>query len=162
MKQTWLKRDDETNKSYNAFSTYRDMGVQRSLGKARERCNGMHHLVTWERWSVKYDWVKRCVDYDEYLADKTRQSQETAIIKAAKAHIDISHTILEKTLKAFKHIQIADINAHNVARLLELAVKLERDALGIAEKHEVKSEVKVQNVAAEELIKRTEELLKRG
>lgn len=66
-KNTWDKRDSETNKSYNAFLVYKDLGVVRTLPKASIKFYGMdtdgkrHQFL---RWSSAHSWVSRCADWD--------------------------------------------------------------------------------------------------
>ncbi len=72
---SFLRLTGESARAYAAYKTYRDLGPQRSLtvawqqnqaAKGRQgrpkKCCGQ-----WQRWSVKWNWVERAVNYDAYL-----------------------------------------------------------------------------------------------
>ena len=66
-KNSWDKQETETNRAYNAFLTYRNMGALRSLSKASaefysiETTSKQHQFA---RWSSAHNWVSRCSDFD--------------------------------------------------------------------------------------------------
>ena len=64
---TWDKQESETNRAYNAFLTYRNMGSLRSLSKAADKFYGIETEVKrhqFMRWSSTHNWVSRCSDFD--------------------------------------------------------------------------------------------------
>ena len=69
--QTWDKQPEETGRAYNAFLTYRNMGVLRSLKKAAGIFYNVENISetsgkvrTFTKWSSEYKWVTRCSDFD--------------------------------------------------------------------------------------------------
>jgi len=70
--QTWDKHPSgETNKAYNAFLVYKNLGASRSLRKAAEIFYGGTNftdtspkLRQFKTWSAKHNWVARCSDWD--------------------------------------------------------------------------------------------------
>jgi len=69
--QTWDKQPEETNRAYNAFLTYRNMGALRSLKKAAGVFYNIENISetsgkvrTFTKWSSIYNWVARCADWD--------------------------------------------------------------------------------------------------
>ena len=71
IKNSWDKQESETNRAYNAFLTYRNMGALRSLNKAAEIFYGdayvakpLPKLIQFKSWSSRWKWVSRCSDFD--------------------------------------------------------------------------------------------------
>jgi len=70
-KNSWEKQKSETNRAYNAFLTYRNMGALRSLSKAAKEFYGNLYfgkasskLRQFQDWSSRWNWVVRCSDWD--------------------------------------------------------------------------------------------------
>ena len=70
-KNSWDKQEMETNRAYNAFLTYRDMGALRSLPKAAGIFYNVENISVssgkvrgFYKWSSKHNWVSRCSDFD--------------------------------------------------------------------------------------------------
>lgn len=67
IKNSWDKQETETNRAYNAFLTYRNMGALRSLRKAAAE---FYNIISTSKehqflvWSQKHKWVSRCSDFD--------------------------------------------------------------------------------------------------
>ena len=66
-KNSWDKQQSETNRAYNAFLTYRNMGALRSLRKAAAKFYNVVSISKQNQfliWSAKHNWVSRCSDFD--------------------------------------------------------------------------------------------------
>ena len=70
-KNSWDKQETETNRAYNAFLTYRNMGALRSLQKAavifyenETILRTSAKLRQFTTWSAKHNWVSRCSAFD--------------------------------------------------------------------------------------------------
>ena len=159
----WERLEDETSKAYQWFCNYRDLGPERSLVKVAQNAGkGKNYKVQLERWSLKYDWVCRCEAYDTYLEGERRSAQENEILKTAREHIRLSDAIMKKVKIRLTALDPNELSPRELALFIELAVRMKREALGIANTIEVKSEVTVENKLAEEMIQRTQMLLERG
>jgi len=77
----WDQQIEESSKAFDAFCTYRDMGLGRSLRKLSKVTN--YHLSTLGEHSKKYDWQSRVTAWDAYL-DKISQHNQSAEIKEMK------------------------------------------------------------------------------
>ena len=67
IKNSWDKQETETNRAYNAFLTYRNMGALRSLTKAAKEFYSIETTTKqrqFARWSSTHNWVSRCSDFD--------------------------------------------------------------------------------------------------
>lgn len=58
----WEQRVGETVKAFNAFVAYRDMGVERSMGKVANSLN--MSVANLAKWSRANDWVDRALAFD--------------------------------------------------------------------------------------------------
>lgn len=80
IKQAWEKRDDETHLAFTYFSSYLQLGADRSLMKVVEKHEKKEHYKTQLGiWSSKYAWVYRAAEYDQYLIKKQLNNKEEAI-----------------------------------------------------------------------------------
>jgi len=77
-RQPWEKRPDETQRAYEVFCIYRDLGPERSLQKAHdaEYGEGAGNLRYVEGWSSDYDWPDRAAAHDRYLEEQRREEYE--------------------------------------------------------------------------------------
>jgi hypothetical protein len=160
----WDKREDESSKAYEWFCRYRDMGPGRSHEKLNQKYAGSRSNKSLTlRWSSKYAWVERAEAYDVYLEGKKRESNEERTIKAAEEQIDLSDRVMEILLRKLPQMEYGEIKPTEWKNLAEFAVKTKRDALGIADKHEVSGEIHVDHEIgrklSEEMMERTRRLL---
>lgn len=156
----WDKREDESAKAYEWFCRYRDMGPDRSHEKLNQKYSeGVSKRSLTLRWSSKYAWVERAEAYDAYLDGIKRDSNEDRVRKTAEEHIDVADKIMELALSKLALLEWAEVKPHEVKGLIELSVKMKRDALGVAEKHEVNGEIHVDHKIAKKL---SDDLLERS
>ena len=77
---SWDRQAHESEPAYKAFLEFRDMGSGRSIVEAYRRQKGKPNARQadgqWNRWVHKWQWEKRCVDWDRQL--QKRRDQETA------------------------------------------------------------------------------------
>lgn len=76
--QPWTKREDETQRAYEGFCVYRDLGPERSLQEAHDEFygEGANNERYMEGWSADFDWVERAHAYDQYLEEQRRAEYE--------------------------------------------------------------------------------------
>lgn len=141
MADVWDKRDNESAIAFEAFARYRDAQeshaqVAAALGKS---------LQLMYRWSREHAWSAR---RDAYIAQRDRvatQAQLRAIgeVEAERTreiaamnerHIKVARAIMGKIAKRLTDMTDADVAAmepKDVARWVEVAVKVERLARGV-------------------------------
>lgn len=124
----WEPLEGESSKAYEAFSTYRDMGTQRSLTKVAEKLGKSETLMA--RWSGNYDWVNRAAAWDAEQDRIVRQQQLEDIKKMRKQHADLAYSMLIKAARALKRLPDDEIKASDISRMVETASKLERISRG--------------------------------
>lgn len=98
-KQFWHKQLTESNRAYQAFSVYRDMGVARSLDKAYVLLWKSLHQTNakstpengtlkipkqaprhWSNWSIQHAWVERVNAFDAYIEAQAQEAFERDLI----------------------------------------------------------------------------------
>ena len=130
--QPWDARLDESSKAYEAFSIYRDMGIQRTLGKVAAKLKKSDTLIA--RWSRTYGWVERAAawdaEQDRLQREEIRKLQIEEIKKMRKRHAKLASDMLVKAAKALQKIPEEEIKPVDVSRMVETASKLERISRG--------------------------------
>ena len=128
--EPWERQLNETSRAWEAFAIYRDMGASRSIAKvAREL--GKNKVVL-EKWSTEYDWVKRCAAWDVEKDRVARETQIKDIIEMRQRHASIAKKMLDTADHALDNIKPDEVSTNEIARLVEIASKLERIARGDA------------------------------
>ena len=129
----WERRLYESRKAFEAFCIYRDMGPARSLVKVgRELCKSTQLL---ERWSAKWNWVERTAGWGDDQDRQNRIAQPKAIQKMNERHAALAVALTGKIVKGLNLLQdetIKGMTPSAMSRLLEVGVKVERQARGEA------------------------------
>jgi hypothetical protein len=136
-KQAWDRQPGESSKSYAAFSTYLDLGPNRSIVKAiKSSGRSPGNLRQWELWSSQYQWVNRAAAYDDQ-SERTRLARmetERREMNDRQAKIGLmgQNVALRAIEKLLTHIESGEkpLCASDAARLLDVSAKLERLARG--------------------------------
>ena len=126
--ELWERQDGESPQAWESFVAYRDLGAERSLTKAGELVGRARQTMS--VFSMKWKWVERCAAWDAELDRQARQAQLDAIKKMRKRHADLAMAALAKTARALARIPEEEWKAGDVARMMEVASKLERIARG--------------------------------
>lgn len=120
----WDKRKGESNRAYEAFCMYRDMGVERSVVVIRDI------YPTSQNWSGKFDWRKRAELWDEHLRVLAKHALEDEKINMAKRQARIGvkmQDLAERTLNAGT---VLPQSVGEVVKLAEVGSRIERMARG--------------------------------
>lgn len=137
-KPIWKRLPSDTDKSFEAFALYRDMGASRSLKAVAEKLEKSETIIG--RWSGQHNWVSRVAAYDasldEKLLDKNAERQERIRENAVK-----DYEFLRKSIDNFKAnleaVRFVGVNAYEMNTLLELMKKADdyaRRAVGLPDK----------------------------
>ena len=126
----WERQDGETPKQFEAFALYRDMGEERSLSKVGKQLSKSTQLMS--RWSAANNWVERCTAWDREQDRIARQKQIRDIKNMRKRHQGMANAMIQTAAKGLKHIMEnpEDMKPNDIARLVEVASKLERISMG--------------------------------
>lgn len=138
-RKPWERQKGETRRAYLAFCCYRDLDPrersQRKAADAYYKGKTKVYLGQISVWSSKYNWVKRCEAYDEYLDELKRQADLEALLEmsARQAQIgqdmqDLGNKGLQERLQARK---IGEMNTLDIVRLTRTGAEIERLARGM-------------------------------
>jgi hypothetical protein len=83
-RKPWERRDDESDRNFEAFAHYRDLGAERTikqtaqdLGKSEGYC---------EQLSGRFGWVGRALAWDDEQDRRKREAQADEIEKMSRRH----------------------------------------------------------------------------
>lgn len=84
--QPWDQLDRETNKAYNAFLTYLNLGPLRTYVKAfqisRNKPDSKVPDGSFAQWKVRFFWARRAKAYDDWTRQKNVIEQEAVLLKS--------------------------------------------------------------------------------
>lgn len=126
--EPWERQLNESTPAFEAFAVYRDMGASRSLAKVSRHVCKSKALM--ERWSVEHDWVKRVAAWDAEKDRVARQKQLDDIVSMRERHAAIAKKMMDTADSALSNINPQDVSTNEIARLVEIASKLERISRG--------------------------------
>jgi len=177
----WERVSGETQKAFEAFCIYRDMGASRSLRKVADQLGKSSRLI--KKWSSLNGWVKRTTAYDDYMDRKARgvvegklediNTEHLTMIRGARESVMVPLqallTRIEKARESEKD-PFADFDDKPLDKLLDMArpyvklvldvIKLERLMYGLPTEtikaegtigHEVSHDIKIVNEYIESL-----------
>lgn len=126
------KRTDESPEAFEAFATYRDMGVGRSTAAVGRELGKSKTVM--DRWSSKYAWVARAHSYDLEVDRRKRLGDLAGIEKMRKRQIvvatrmiDLGFLELEKLFAiSEKKRKKGTLDERTLIKLIDVGAKLER------------------------------------
>lgn len=108
----WERQKGESEKAFEAFVTYRDMGEKRTLTAVAEKLQKSGTLI--RRWKSAWDWAERVRAYDNEL----EKEAHTKAVKDRKAmvdrHIGIAMQLQKKALEALGHLSAEEMSAKDI------------------------------------------------
>lgn len=120
----WERQDGESEKAFEAFVIYRDMGLERTVSAVVKRLEKSRNLL--DRWKDRWDWETRAAAYDNYL---DREAQKAAIREYKKMnqrHIETAKLLQSKALESLKSMEQGSLSPKDILAFLTKAVELER------------------------------------
>jgi len=163
-RNSWDQLPEESSKAFHAFTHFRDMGWDRSIGKVVKE-SGKNQALLY-RWSTLYQWKERAQDWDVFQ-DQLGQAQAIRTRLAMnKTTLEIAQTMQAKAMCGFQALEtvrmVKDpitgeekmelaIKPGELLHILEASHKLSKDLLGKADEDQVaKIEVIFGDVPPEE------------
>lgn len=125
----WERQDGETEKAFSAFKAYLEM-EDRNICQLAKRLSKSRQLV--DKWKQKYNWQERCIAWDKSLQEIEYKTAVRERKKMAKRHIAIAMSMQAKAVEALRKIDVSKLNANEIIRLFDTAVKIERLSRGEA------------------------------
>lgn len=120
----WERQKGESDKAYEAFVTYRDMGADRSIRAVAQKLDKSRTQIG--KWSSAWDWTERVRIYDNELETEVRAK----VIKGRKdmtdRHIKIAMQLQKKALEALNSLEVKAMTPKDIKEFLKMATDLER------------------------------------
>lgn len=141
----WARQDGESDRAFEAFAAYRDLGPARSAVAVAKTLGKSKALI--ERWSSAWGWVERASAWDDE-ADRLIRERDLAERQEARRLMLAQHARVGQTLVRLGEEALASYDLTNpdtadaarakldalkpteAARLMEIGVKIERHARG--------------------------------
>jgi hypothetical protein len=134
----WKRLPTDTDKSFEAFALYRDMGANRSLKTLSQKL--AKSLPFLKEWSSKHDWVNRVAAFDASLdeknLDKNAERQERIKDNAYSDYL-LTRKAIEKYKADYEAVNFKGVPAYEMSNLLELMRRADdyaRRAVGLPDK----------------------------
>jgi hypothetical protein len=102
-------------------------GPERSLRMVGQEVGKSVGLI--ERWSSRWMWCKRALAYDAYLDDERRAGAREEALAMGRRHAQLARLMQTKVVEGLLCLDADRLPASSLARLLEVACRIERDAL---------------------------------
>jgi hypothetical protein len=133
----WGRQKGETPKAFAAWQVYRGILASERSYQAAARELGRNRALVVD-WAKRFRWQERIAAWDAHVEDLRVKAQEDAIREMDERHALIALKTLEKILerltgddeKGVIALNPSLLSPQDIARLSEVAVKIERLARG--------------------------------
>ncbi len=138
--QPFERLPTESAQAFEAFALYRDAGVSRSTRAVARQCGKCASLI--QRWSRRHRWQQRIQAFEEHLAVITRQAEERKLASMAgrwaerveesrQKDYEVAQALRTRAMEYLAKPPEKSPSCADLARMAEIASKLERLALGL-------------------------------
>lgn len=91
VRQPWEQREDESGAAFEAFKTFLDAGVARTVSGAYRQKTGKAAAKMasgqWLQWAKRFEWYTRAAEFDRYVAAIEAREEETAFAERRRQWI---------------------------------------------------------------------------
>ena len=108
----WERQKGESDKAFEAFSIYRDMGADRSLRAVGQKLGKSRALM--ERWSVSYKWLERVRAYENELEKEAREQAIKDRKEMIRRHIGFAKLMQKKAQDALRELSVEDMSPKEI------------------------------------------------
>lgn len=120
----WERQKGESEKAFEAFAIYRDMGEKRTFTAVAEKLQKSSSLI--RRWKDRWEWVERVRAYDNELEKEARAKVVKDRKDMTDRHIGIAMQLQKKALEALKGLSVEDMSPKDIKEFIKMATDLER------------------------------------
>lgn len=120
----WERQKGESEKAFEAFAVYRDMGEKRTLTAVAEKLQKSGTLI--RRWKDRWDWVERVRAYDNGLEKEARAKAVKDRKDMTDRHIKIAMQLQKKALEALNSLDVEAMSPKDIKEYIKMATDLER------------------------------------
>lgn len=135
--QLYDRLPDESSKAFEAFSHYKNLGIERTIELAWKRYSKSDRTVPgyFKQWSSDYNWVERSRAYDEFVDAQARKKLESDAIKQ-RAEMLKRHALTGKVLqqKGVQYLEKSGIDkSSDAVNAIKTGITIERQSSGLPE-----------------------------
>lgn len=124
----WDQQPDESTRLYGWFVMYRDIGRARTLAKVADILTKSPEYI--RQLSRRYQWTARAGGWDGYQDELWSLEVEQARRDMAREHVQIANDMLDKVKDRIGTLRLDEMEASDIARWVDIAVKVKRTAYG--------------------------------
>lgn len=135
----WDIRPDEPAKAYAAFAAYREMGPGRSLERVSQ--DDTRALPNLKRWSARFGWVERARAFDEAAAKLAADASLEDHAAVNRRHAELGRVLQTRGAQRLAKLPPESLSGAEAVSAVRTGVQVERDALGMATKHELEAKI---------------------
>lgn len=135
MAQSWERLPGESSQAFEAFTAYRDMGVDRSLAKVAQQLGKSKALI--ERWSARDAWVLRV---EQWECEQDRLHRQRLIAHRRETdlrQLRIANAMQAKIVQRLADLDVARLSTRDLGYWLEVTSDVQRKALGASDRIEL-------------------------
>ena len=125
----WERQGHDTDRSFEAFEIYRQMGTARSLAKVARKLGKSKRVI--EAWSRRDQWTERVVAFDRYEAQRINERIIAGTAHMRKRQIEQALELqgaARKRLRSLKPEEIAALSPYEVCLLMKCGMEAESRA----------------------------------
>ncbi len=120
----WERQKGESAQAYEAFSTYLNMGAERSTRAVARELGKSASLI--QRWSREKEWQERVRAYENDLEREARKKAIADRKAMTERHIGIAMQLQKKALEALGSLSVEDMTPKDIKEYIKMATDLER------------------------------------
>jgi len=134
--QSWDRQSGESAKAYEAFRLYRDVDPgDRSQRKVASTLGKSGALIS--RWSSAHHWVTRAEAWDAHQEKLWQADLRAKRRRTIDRQLRIAQAAGTKVAQRLIDLDPAKLTIAEVTRLMEVAARIEREALALGQPHRV-------------------------
>lgn len=120
----WERQKGESEKAYEAFSIYLNLGVGRTITEVVKQLEKSRTLI--DRWKVRYDWTDRVREYDNDQQRQAKKEAEKGLRDMYARQTKIAMSVQSKALQALDKLNPETMSAKDIKEYIKMATELER------------------------------------
>lgn len=120
----WERQKGESAQAFEAFTTYRDMGPERSQQAVSRKLAKSRQIIS--RWSSQWNWLERVRAYENELEKEARARAVKDCKEMTDRHINIAMQLQEKALEALGALSVDKMSPKDIKEYIKMATDLER------------------------------------
>ena len=120
----WERQKGESEKAFEAFALYRDMGTDRTITAVVNELGKSRSLI--DRWKDRWKWKERVKEYDVDNDRKAKKAVEKSITEMYSRQTKIALQIQAKALEALNTLDPKDMSIRDIKEYIKMATDLER------------------------------------